>query len=315
MRLRAACLISLSLALAVPVLANAAPLKLRAHEIGLVDGVRTFDQRYVVYKPAPGVLRVVDDRTDVRHDQAVPTGCVPLTVEFPEALLRCRDPEGQRPLIVDARTGAFTELERGSGDPSARGYFAPADDYSLLGRQWIAGSYHDLAVPLRPERVYLNRITGERRQVGYADPLLDLDSPSLAPLPRQRPACTGPGRQLVDPAARRWLRRGGRRMQSLVLARCGARSRLVYERCRDYCGEPIVVGGVVAWPSNGRVTIHALRSRRRAIVRFPRQQSSPYGISLTATNQRLLIMVRRPYSPHTGQTYRLLEVRLPAHLR
>lgn len=322
MSVRAACLLSLAISLAVPALTSAAPsLNLRSHEIGVVDSASTFDRHYLAYQ-AGDALRVVDDRTGAQYNLRLPAACAFQTVRFPEALLTCGDMpdrrpnEHGRPRIIDLRSGAVTDLDRDDDAQRPRndGYVTSTDSYYLIGRQWIAGSYDTFEPHVPTGRVYLNRATGERREGSTSIRLLDLDSPTLAPFPPQEPACEGPAREYVDPSARRWLRWGGPRKQWLILERCGAPARVI-SRCPKHCGFPVLAGGVVAWPGARSVTVHAIRSGKRATFRFPRVRYQGFAISVSATTRRLLIEVPRPYSGPARYSARLHEVRLPAHLR
>ena len=289
------------------------PLPLHARVLGVSpNGARAFDARYAVVRWANSV-DVIDDLTGRRYSQGLPRGCVVMGLRVPEALLGClgevrpyvgRQPD--RPLILDLRDGRQIALPRGEppGKPSPRGY-RPGIDYAFnrLGSQWIQGRY---GTAERVGTVYLNRFTGERREV-WPPRRLDLDSPGLSPDNRPE-ACSGPGRPDLLPRTRRWLTSDRRR--GLILRRCGRRARLI-SRCPDHCRNRALTKRFVVWTGKHSVVIHSIRTRRRFKLRFPGHTKDRL-IGIAATDRRVRISLARE---RDRKTFRILELRLPRFLR
>ena len=289
------------------------PLPLHARVLGSSpNAARAFEARYAVVRWANSV-DVIDDLTGRRYSQGLPRGCVVMGLRVPEVLLGClgearpsigRQPD--RPLILDLRDGRQIALPRGEppGKPSPGGY-RPGIDYAFnrLGSQWIQGRY---SIAERAGTVYLNRFTGERREV-WPPRRLDLDSPGL--LPDNRPeACSGRGRPDLEPRTRRWLTSDDRRRR-LILRRCGRKARLI-SRCPDHCFSTALTKRFVVWTGRHSVVIHSIRTRRSFKLRFP---GNTHGfIRIAATDRRVRISLARE---RDRRTFRIIEVRLPRVLR
>lgn len=311
----AAVVVALAFAGDVAQAAKPKPLPLRPRELGSSPNIATsFDGRFMVAAEREGRAAVIDDGAGRRYSQSAPVGCLVSDVRMPEALLNCPEaspndgPTSRRPLILDLRDGRQTAL---------RGYQPSIDlGYQRLGAQWLQGTFDTFQPHVPTGTVHLNRFTGERRE-RQAALGLDLDSPDLSRDARPH-ACSGPGREFLDPSTRRWLTHSGRRGRDrLVLHRCGRKRQLI-SRCPDQCyGPGEVTKRFVVWPGNHSVVIHSIRTRRRFKLRFPRHDSrtTGYGIIVASTDRRVRISLARPGPSGSRTLFRTIEVRLPLALR
>ena len=298
-------------------------LPLHARELGSSPSkAQAFEARYAVVELANSV-NVIDDLTGRRYLQGLPPECVVIALRVPEALLSCPGEfppsyggqEYDRPLILDLRDGRQIALPRGEprGKSSNGLGYRPGIDhgYYRLGSQWIQGT-HDTYEPNPIGTVYLNRFTGERRELQRSLGL-DLDSPALSPKRRPRP-CAGYRLPHVEHFDRRWLRpKRVRGRTHLFLARCGRRPQLV-TRCPSQCHDWGLTRRFAVWAGEHHVVIHSIRTRRRFKLHLPSHNFSGDGGLFAATDRRVRISLPRS-SPSGSRNFRILEVRLPRVLR
>jgi hypothetical protein len=212
----------------------------------VTDGVR-----YAAYVTTTDELTVVDTRTG--RSRTVPHRglCIPADASHAAVLVTCNTPSQSLPFILDARTGALTQV------PGAGTSYDPNfDGFGGIGARWLFGNAGGRAY------LYVRWRDGATRFGGFLDsPLVprDLDSPTLRAL--------GPADSQVVASGRISVTAGQEQGSSLVLHVRGRPPR-VLDHCPPRCSDIQLGGGVVTWQDFHLEHAYEIRTGRRAVWRF-----------------------------------------------
>jgi hypothetical protein len=203
-----------------------------------VTSVVSDGSRFVFYKSSEIAITIRDDLRRTTRRVAFPRECRPLSARAGTALLECVRGPLHEPWLLDGRSRTARAVQSPGG---------AADQYSEIGRYWLAGSRCDPGC----SSVYLNWHTSEYRNDAPSRPIRDLDSRRLGPR----------GRGSSD-----WLELGRARGRApLILVHRGRRREV--SRCTRPCLSSSVGGGVVTWAEGGNVRAYVVETRRETRLR------------------------------------------------
>src|SRR3954454_15478344 len=99
------------------------------------DAAATFDERFAVYAPADGIVRIWDERGRTR-DRAQPAGCERRALRFPRLVFACPGENAEQPVVLDVTSG-FTQTPQ---VPPADDGRDTRDEFYAAGRYWLLGN-------------------------------------------------------------------------------------------------------------------------------------------------------------------------------
>jgi hypothetical protein len=260
--------------------------------------VVTDGARYVVFKSAPGVLSIRDDRAGGTRTVQVESDCNPVAGGSAAVLLSCSNGSY---LILDAASGALGPL------PGAGSSWQPGcAGFAAIGRYWVGG----IDCISGPNTIYVNRTTGGAVHPDLPDEIggapRDLDTTGLRTLgPTQTdPFASGAEGSFV-------LRERGRdKLQDhpdLVVFRHKALYATV-DRCRPTCASPTFGSGDVTWGRGRTGYGFQVRHRKRSHWRLPGSITTVSGQGINGiyhTGAHVFFTTGSPQSG--GAPYRIYE--------
>jgi hypothetical protein len=266
---RAAIALALATAAAATATATAAAAPLRL--IGQATEAPTiFDERFAVYTPTEGVVRVWDERGPT-YDRTPPAGCQRRKLHFPQLLYACPAADGgEQPVVLDVTSGLTQSPHIPPPDDSRPSH----DVFYEAGRYWLSG-LRVLNASGGAYQLSVQRYTGQRFELAGR---VDLDSPTLDYSPPV--GMPAPCRPLltVKPSRR------------LILDNCDRD--LTVTRCRPACSTMTAAARHGAFIEAGRVRVVRVADAR-VVASWPVPNGPRDKLTLALTDHHLFVNVRR----------------------
>jgi hypothetical protein len=261
--------------------------------------LRADGERYAVYGPHSGVLKLLDARS--HRSQTLPIGAnCRVDAGAPAVfLVNCSKDDGsETPFVLQARTGTVGPVP---GEGAA--YLPGSDSFSSLGTQWLRGGSDSSGHTVLE---YLNWHTG--RMVSFGETVDDDAVPRDLNSTNLRPVGPTGSYQFFLKMDRFTVVRTQAANARLILRHTGRRS-VVLDRCRNWCGSVSIGSGVVSWASGRIAHAYFLRSAKRLSWTFAKPIAQPVpgldaGVQHTAKD--IFFSVPIGGSPPSG--YRLSKV-------
>jgi hypothetical protein len=243
------------------------------HAYPLSDGLR-----YVLLNRAPGVIRVLDTRTERGVDVTVRDKCTARGATANWGLVGCDDDRHPWLMRLSTRELAPHAMEINEGG-----------QWNGIGRHWLVGGYHHN----RPVVVYGAWRPGAQGGYsgdGFESPRFDLDDPKLRPISAQHWIFDRDGDGVLKD-----LRKARSEDKRLVLDR--GRKRVVLSGCRDMCSNGSLSGGVATWSEPRVVRAYVERTGRR--YAFP----TPDPFAQAVVHTRTHVLFAHGAGPHPPKVY------------
>jgi hypothetical protein len=181
------------------------------------------------------------------------------------------------------------------------------------GYHWTAVSYYDLLTGAWREELTSPRVYPNLDSPGLAEtmcrPLRRIHAPEddyevvpmYVPFFYQRPFGVGV-RDLG-------YRQGRGELYRIELQRCGSQKTTVVGRCRGYCADVELSGGLITWSDGRALRAYAARSGRRYSWPYARFGPLAASVTITHTPQRLIASVE---PPRGGRDWQIWSARVPS---